>query len=29
VLGSTAVFFVLALWGYDPQRGFIRQKGGG
>lgn len=29
VLGCTAVFFVLALWGYDPQRGFIRQKGGG
>ena len=23
------VFFMLALWGYDPQRGFIRQKGGG
>ena len=23
------VFFLLALWGYDPQRGFIRQKGGG
>lgn len=29
VLGCSAVFFVLALWGYDPQRGFIRQKGGG
>ena len=29
VLGCGAAFFVLALWGYDPQRGFIRQKGGG
>ncbi len=29
VLGCGAVFFALALWGYDPQRGFIRQKGGG
>jgi ABC-2 type transport system permease protein len=29
VAGCTAVFFVLALWGYDPQRGWIRQKGGG
>ena len=29
VLGCTVVFFVLALWGYDPQRGWIRQKGGG
>lgn len=27
VLGCTVVFFVLALWGYDPQRGWIRQKG--
>jgi ABC-2 type transport system permease protein len=29
VLVCTTVFFLLALWGYDPQRGFIRQKGGG
>jgi ABC-2 type transport system permease protein len=29
VAGCTVVFFVLALWGYDPQRGWIRQKGGG
>jgi ABC-2 type transport system permease protein len=29
VLVCAAVFFVLALWGYDPQRGWIRQKGGG
>jgi len=28
VLGCTVVFFVLALWGYDPQRGWIKQKGG-
>jgi ABC-2 type transport system permease protein len=28
VAGCTAVFFVLALWGYDPQRGWIKQKGG-
>ena len=28
VVGCTVVFFVLALWGYDPQRGWIRQKGG-
>jgi ABC-2 type transport system permease protein len=27
VLGCGTVFFVLALWGYDPQRGWIRQKG--
>ena len=27
VLGCGLVFFVLALWGYDPQRGWIRQKG--
>ncbi|WP_374638818.1 ABC transporter permease [Hydrogenophaga sp.] len=25
VLGCTAVFFVAALWGYDPQRGSIRR----
>ena len=25
VLGCTAVFFVAALWGYDPQRGWIRR----
>jgi ABC-2 type transport system permease protein len=29
VLVCSAVFFVLALRGYDPQRGWIRQKGGG
>lgn len=28
VLGCTAGFFGLALVGYDPQRGWIRQKGG-
>jgi ABC-2 type transport system permease protein len=28
VVGCSIVFFVLALWGYDPQRGWIRQKGG-
>lgn len=28
VVGCTVVFFVLALWGYDPQRGWIKQKGG-
>jgi ABC-2 type transport system permease protein len=28
VLACTGVFFVLALWGYDPQRGWIKQKGG-
>ena len=27
VLGCMAVFFVLALWGYDPQRGWMKQKG--
>jgi len=27
LLGCSAVFFVLALWGYDPQRGWIRQRG--
>ena len=26
--GCTVVFFVLALWGYDPQRGWIKTKGG-
>ncbi len=25
VLGCTAVFFLAALWGYDPQRGWIRR----
>ncbi|MEZ5661953.1 MAG: ABC transporter permease [Burkholderiaceae bacterium] len=25
--GCTVVFFALALWGYDPQRGWIRQRG--
>jgi len=28
VLLCGAVFFVLALWGYDPQRGWVRQRGG-
>ena len=28
VVVCSLVFFVLALWGYDPQRGWIRQKGG-
>ena len=27
LLVGTAVFFVLALWGYDPQRGWMKQKG--
>ena len=27
VLGCTAVFFLAALWGYDPHRGWIRQRG--
>ena len=29
VLGCTVVFFGMALWGYDPQRGWIRKKPGG
>ena len=29
VLGCTVVFFVAALWGYDPQRGSISKKPGG
>lgn len=29
VLGCTGVFFVAALWGYDPQRGSISKKPGG
>lgn len=29
VLGCTAVFFIAALWGYDPQRGWISKKPGG
>jgi len=29
VLGCTGVFFGTALWGYDPQRGWIRKKPGG
>ena len=29
VLGCTAVFFMAALWGYDPQRGWISKKPGG
>jgi ABC-2 type transport system permease protein len=27
VVGCASGFFVLALWGYDPQRGWIRQRG--
>ncbi|MBT9465332.1 MAG: ABC transporter permease [Hydrogenophaga sp.] len=27
VLVCSVTFFVLALWGYDPQRGWIRQRG--
>ncbi|WP_300716306.1 ABC transporter permease [Hydrogenophaga sp.] len=27
VVVCSIAFFVLALWGYDPQRGWIRQKG--
>ena len=27
VLGCMVVFFALALWGYDPQRGWMKQKG--
>ncbi|MEY4978189.1 MAG: Daunorubicin/doxorubicin resistance transporter permease protein DrrB [Pseudomonadota bacterium] len=29
VLGCAVVFFGMALWGYDPQRGWIRKKPGG
>ena len=31
VLGCAAVFFTLACWGYDPQRGFggLTKRGGG
>jgi ABC-2 type transport system permease protein len=31
VLGCTFVFFVIAVWGYDPQRGFggLTKRGGG
>lgn len=29
VLGCTGVFFVAALWGYDPQRGWVSKKPGG
>jgi ABC-2 type transport system permease protein len=29
VVGCASAFFVLALWGYDPQRGWIRQRGSG
>jgi ABC-2 type transport system permease protein len=29
VLVCTVVFFGMALWGYDPQRGWIRKKPGG
>ena len=28
VTGSLLVFFVLAVWGYDPQRGMLRKAGG-
>jgi len=27
VLGGAVVFFCLAWWGYDPQRGWIKQRG--
>jgi ABC-2 type transport system permease protein len=27
VLGGVVVFFCLAWWGYDPQRGWIKQRG--
>ena len=27
VIGSTAVFILVAVWGYDPSRGVTRQKG--
>jgi len=27
LLVGTALFFVVALWGYDPQRGWMKQKG--
>jgi ABC-2 type transport system permease protein len=31
VLGCGTIFFVLACWGYDPQRGFggLTKRGGG
>jgi ABC-2 type transport system permease protein len=29
VVGCGVVFFVAALWGYDPQRGWVKTKGGG
>ncbi|WP_310564554.1 ABC transporter permease [Hydrogenophaga sp.] len=29
VLGCTVVFFLAALWGYDPQRGWVSKKPGG
>jgi ABC-2 type transport system permease protein len=29
VLGCSVAFFVFALWGYDPQRGWVKSKGGG
>ena len=28
VLGCTLGFFLLALWGYDPQRGLLKRRGG-
>jgi ABC-2 type transport system permease protein len=27
VAGCLAVFFLLAAWGYDPQRGLLRRTG--
>jgi ABC-2 type transport system permease protein len=27
VLGGIVVFFTLAWWGYDPQRGWMKQRG--
>ncbi|MEZ5476398.1 MAG: ABC transporter permease [Thiolinea sp.] len=29
VLGALMVFFMLAVWGYDPQRGMVRNRKGG
>jgi ABC-2 type transport system permease protein len=29
VLGCSVAFFGAALWGYDPQRGWVKSKGGG
>ncbi|MCB1637793.1 MAG: ABC transporter permease, partial [Thiothrix sp.] len=29
VLGALLVFFMLAVWGYDPQRGLVKKSGRG